>query len=1266
MPFSLPWSINYFVSTAINAANSITGTFNSVSLLVNGNTELKSDTVINHLGIKCAPNASYSLDVSGNVNMPATVAVGTVNAGTATFTTFPTCNDGVTIPSNYTIMNKQKSGQYWADKSSGVTNVYGSTNTFNGNTNFNVNLPESTLNPAQASTTATQFLTRQINDARYVDLTTGQSIAGVKTFTTGSTFSQVNMTNAFKVQQAIVITDNFQSVSGSLNLSFNYYDTMVVVPSGSVIPAYPGPTTFIGLPNITSANIGAKFRIMLGGALVGGSYGFEILISNYASTQQIFYNGTKYTVLPINVGASSYVGFPVGYEFVAVNTSQLWAVTDVTWNPQMMTQNPYAWTALQTLNAGLTVGTGGLNVSATQTINFGTNAPTMSGANIGSATIPNAALQSTVTLNNTASTFSAKKTFTGGIDASGTQTILFGTNAPTMSGANIGSGTIGQTQISGGYVDLTNAQTSIAGAKTFTTLPLSTDATAPTGNNLIRKTYADATYNPLGSYTDTVISNLLVNGDFQLPLYVSGTNPIVLVSSSSTTYLANDTFLTAKGFTGWGFKPVPGFTYSAYIQYGTGGTYYLTNFPNSVNQCLILAISGNGNGMKTFSATYTGYTAGVYNLNFWLCGGGFYYNSYFVARVFASGVQVFQSPKINVQGSFPTWQNLQYDMVIPTNSGVYVEFEFQADPTSSAGFYCCMQGVTLTGNNGFKFSNVGATSIIAGSNSLLNSLSIENGLSVQSGGLNVVGSSNFSSSYGTNNIAISNQLGSGSSTNNTNCVAIGNASLGAVTGANNCVVVGANSNGLTNTATPSDLVIVGASCQTGNQSQSAFIGSQIQSNNATGGNNMMGYQIGGTNQGAAGSYNCMIGNQSLQRYNGFNALTPSYNCSVGHLAQQNHADYFNSSVGAFALQFMAGCSGVSTGGGNGTTTQYNSAFGYNAGKTYALLNNCTFLGANSDLGANNLTGSTAVGYGTIVSASSTIQLGSNSETVAISGNFKSGANTITAAQLGYLAGVSTGIVDTASTQTIGGTKTFSTAPVMSGASITSASIPDGALSSNVELLNATQTISGAKTFTGDFLYSNNYKFQSSSTIITAATTLSGNLFRYYYFMMKTAATYAITLPTVTASNVGTEITFKRIGGSGQILGAITGVDANSFPQCIIINGLSVGAASATAQTMVPAGNNFAMIQAMRLQDAGAGTVTNAASSTTITIVTQSSGSLCVGGVIVFAGNTRYITALSTGIGGTGTYTVNAAITSANTGVAYTSSATFGWGVVSIG
>ena len=150
-------------------------------------------------------------------------------------------------------------------------------------------------------------------------------------------------------------------------------------------------------------------------------------------------------------------------------------------NPPVMsgasiTANSIPNSALQTT---VTLDTTASTFSAVKTFSV---APVMSGASITATSIPNTALQTTVTLDTTASTFSALKTFTGGLTASATQTINFGSNAPTMSGSGISSGTIGQTQLSNGYVDLNSAQT-ISGIKSYNSAPnlgVQTLTTVPT------------------------------------------------------------------------------------------------------------------------------------------------------------------------------------------------------------------------------------------------------------------------------------------------------------------------------------------------------------------------------------------------------------------------------------------------------------------------------------------------------------------------------------------------------------------------------------------------------------------------------------------------------------------------------------------------------------------------------------------------------------------------------------------------------------------
>jgi hypothetical protein len=186
-----------------------------------------------------------------------------------------------------------------------------------------------------------------------------------------------------------------------------------------------------------------------------------------------------------------------------------------------------------------------------------------------------------------------------------------------------------------------------------------------------------------------------------------------------------------------------------------------------------------------------------------------------------------------------------------------------------------------------------------------------------------------------------------------------------------------------------------------------------------------------------------------------------------------------------------------------------------------------------------------------------------------------------------------------------------------------------------------------------------FQYLSQNNLITSATTLTNPLLSYYPFTMKSAATYTITLPEVNVVNVGTQLVFKRIGGSLQSLGI--GMSNN---QPAFLLGNAVG--SLANFQLVGAAQSCGTMVAIQSQDAGAGTFSNVAGSTTISILTQTSGTLSIGGKINLNGVDRFITAYSGGsFGGTGNYIVNSAVAAANTGQPYTSSITYGWSVTTV-
>jgi len=194
----------------------------------------------------------------------------------------------------------------------------------------------------------------------------------------------------------------------------------------------------------------------------------------------------------------------------------------------------------------------------------------------------------------------------------------------------------------------------------------------------------------------------------------------------------------------------------------------------------------------------------------------------------------------------------------------------------------------------------------------------------------------------------------------------------------------------------------------------------------------------------------------------------------------------------------------------------------------------------------------------------------------------------------------------------------------------------------------------------------NYKSKSTAfqyftipALQTAAFTITEPMFSYYPFTMKTAAGYSATMPLISSANVGHQLTFKRIGGSLQ---ALTMTMNSNQP--IFLSGNATGTTS-SPQTIISATQSSTTIVATQTGDSGTGTFSNTAGSTTITITAQNSGTLTIGHNVSFNGNVRTITGYGTGLGGTGTYTIDTAIAGANTNQPYTANITYGWCVLSV-
>jgi hypothetical protein len=537
-------------------------------------------------------------DLSGN-----TVTAGTLNAGDLNLTgsvDIPAVND---ITTSYGLVSLKNAGKTYLV---GTTYIDGGITASVAQTiNLGANLPVST---ATSTTLSTQILPRAINDLRYalyddvsfniscgasslVSRTSAQynvslgkdSMRSVNTGSYNVCVGMNTMYNAIGAGQNTVVGSNSGSgiTSGSANtiMGVNAGNGITTGGSNFSMGSSSGPvgagewSVAIGTSALQN---GSSYNIAIGGyAMQNNSSGQNSICLGYFSQVAATaggnnvgigaYNYQQMTTGTNNVGIgyssgrfittgqrNVFLGALTGTNGSGVDASNSvcigYGVTCTGSNQFILGASTHAVSVAGTMtNSGLSTFTGGITASGTQTITFGTNAPTMSGANIGSATIPNAALQSNVTLNDTTSTISALKTFTGGITASATQTITFGSNAPTMSGANIGSATIPDGALSSN-VELLNATQTISALKTFTggitasatqTITFGTNAPTMSGANIGSATIP---------YT-SIADNVNLNHRSNAYNFYSG-SPSILTTGDTNTFYGYDnvgSFITTGG-----------------------------------------------------------------------------------------------------------------------------------------------------------------------------------------------------------------------------------------------------------------------------------------------------------------------------------------------------------------------------------------------------------------------------------------------------------------------------------------------------------------------------------------------------------------------------------------------------------------------------------------------------------------------------------------------------------------------------------------------
>jgi len=497
----------------------------------------------------------------------------------------------------------------------------------------------------------------------YVDLTTNQNIAGIKSFTTELRCNEIqpninaNTINLFSNSTASIINIGSQSTAQIINFSkintnsiepkavgtdlnlftttiasvltfgnsLNYLNAYLYLnPTIAGTSIHTGTSTFNGgiTANATQTiNFGANAPTMRGDNIVANSIGQTQIDSGYLDL---------FTNQSIPFGVKTFVQPPImsGASITANSIPNSALQTNVTLNDTTST-----FSAVKTFTANIIA-------SASQTINFGTNAPTMSGAGISNTSIPNTALQTNVTLNDTSSTFSAIKTFTANIIASVAQTINFGANAPTMSGAGISNTSIPNTALQTN-VTLNDTSSTFSAVKTFTAnIIASATQTINFGSNAPTMSGAgiSSTTIPNSALQSTVTLNTTSSTFSAQKTFTSG---IVATSAQSINFGSNEPFMKGSNITFIPLSNIIGYDSLPTLQ---NTSYY---FPTMTNNAITKMVA------HTYDPLYTNNTGSTTIIS---SGGTYFYSVYLTAGLVIRYCDVY----INLQGTTQTVETSLY------------------------------------------------------------------------------------------------------------------------------------------------------------------------------------------------------------------------------------------------------------------------------------------------------------------------------------------------------------------------------------------------------------------------------------------------------------------------------------------------------------------------------------------------------------------------------------------------------------------------------
>ena len=1109
MSFTLPWTVNKFVSTNINNADSVAGTYTNVSLKVNGKTELSNATTISSLGVGKDTNASYAVDVLGKINASNDISTsGNVIAYGINVSTINTSSDITTTgnisASRITASGITATGDISANSLRSLQIIPRnrpalSTNRYIGATNVTLDWEDPQNIIFNGNGNWTTFLPSVVSG--------GIARVGSR-FTFGVTINWTGI-KQISAQSTQYIYDGgslLNTISVSVTSSTQHYLELLCVNYT------PGAVCWTVINRAYQYSLPANVTFNSGITVSSGI--------SASGTQTINFGSNPITCAGTNISG----------------------VVKTTGNETIGGQKTFSDTLTTTGGisaSGTLTTTGGITATATQTINFGTNAPTMSGSNIsgvvkpvGTETVQITPTQTPITIGNynfatpaqgvnsftiIPSPYTAINDWTFALISGTAPSVRIGNSftAYVNSFANL----FPEYPLFSQYLSIQNGSVAsvfrLTQSLTFATTgsylltmfvwgeynrysPTQNVSVSCGDNSVLNFSAVEQGWSKIvmrfkivtaGANTltinlnsSTVDSGMSISGIQivkQAGLVVTdGTNPNTQIITPYGTY-TNGRIYNTGSISNYGSLDVYG-PLGLFLPYSSGSVVLGSSKYGSLNSL----DKGRYNTLIGQSVAVNSTTTQALWIDSCVAIG---YAALEQAGTSASGI--FRCVGIGYQANRWNVNNCSDNVSIGHQTGQALGYGGVSSQRNTsigtsvlAGAYVSSSDNTCVGYGSMSatnFSNGRFYNSVLGGSSLVNTVSNYNSSLGYGNAPNMINTgSNYNTFIGaqvcpTQTGSVGNVL--------LNCTFIGSKSDVPIAGSySNSTCLGYNSR-----ITGDNQIILGTAAETTYamgglnipNSKTLTITGNINANGQT----VTPTQVANLNRiyietdisnniafaapVPGGFSNYVFGFESM---NG-QLTTGDSNLAFGINSMINlTSGSYNTGISQFSLSALTtGSSNTSCGYNSGkcdTTSSSNSFFGYNAGsQTNVVRNFCSAFGADSGISGTNTSYSTALGYGVICTASNQIKIGRSSETTIFDGpvifnntSTMSGASitantiagsSIVSASIGQTQVVN-GYVNLSSNQTVGGIKTFSSAPVMSGASITSNTMPGSSIANN--------------------------------------------------------------------------------------------------------------------------------------------------------------------------------------------------------------------------